>query len=57
MTQQQIAGHLGTTREVIARLMQDFVGSGLVRSRRGLVTIRDMIALRRMITESGGKSE
>jgi hypothetical protein len=37
--------------------MQDFVGSGLVRSRRGLVTIRDMIALRRMITESGGKSE
>ena len=37
--------------------MQDFVGSGLVRSRRGLVTIGGMIALRRMITESDGKSE
>jgi CRP/FNR family transcriptional regulator len=53
MTQQQIAGHLGTTREVIARLMQEFVANGLVRSRRGLVAIQDVTAMRRMITSAG----
>lgn len=39
MTQQQLAGHLGTTREVVARLMQGFVAQGLVASRRGAVTV------------------
>ena len=32
MTQQQIARHLGTTREVIARLLRDFVKQGMVES-------------------------
>jgi CRP/FNR family transcriptional regulator len=41
MTQQELAGHLGTTREVIARLMQGFNGRGLVSTRRGTVSIRD----------------
>src|SRR5262249_11691262 len=45
MTQQQIAGHLGTTREVIARLMQDFVRRGVLRSRRGLIGIQDAAGL------------
>jgi DNA-binding transcriptional MocR family regulator len=36
VTQQQIAQHLGLTREVIARLMQDFVARGLVKSKQGL---------------------
>ncbi len=38
-TQQALAGHLGTTREVVARLMQGFAAQGLVSTRRGQVTI------------------
>jgi CRP/FNR family transcriptional regulator len=49
MTQQQVAGHLGTTREVIARLMQEFVANGALRSQRGLIGIEDVVGLRRMI--------
>jgi CRP/FNR family transcriptional regulator, anaerobic regulatory protein len=49
MTQQHLAGHLGTTREVVARLMQDFVGRGLVRTGRGQVHIADLFALRRLV--------
>ncbi|MCU7850954.1 MAG: Crp/Fnr family transcriptional regulator [Candidatus Thiodiazotropha sp. (ex Monitilora ramsayi)] len=41
MTQQTLADHLGTTREVIARLMQGFVAEGLVKTQRGRVTVRD----------------
>ncbi len=41
MTQQTLAGHLGTTREVIARLMQGFCAQGLVSTRRGAVSILD----------------
>lgn len=52
MTQQQIAHHLGTTREVVARLMQDFVARGLVQTQRGQVAIRDLFALRRVISSS-----
>ncbi|TCJ14979.1 Crp/Fnr family transcriptional regulator [Parasulfuritortus cantonensis] len=52
MTQQQLAQHLGTTREVIARLLQEFVGKGLVDTRRGAVTIRDLFGLRRLVTDA-----
>jgi len=41
MTQQEIARHLGTTREVIARLMQGFVAQNLVTTRRGAVIVKD----------------
>jgi CRP/FNR family transcriptional regulator len=41
MTQQILAGHLGTTREVIARIMQGFSAQGLVSTRRGAVSILD----------------
>jgi CRP/FNR family transcriptional regulator len=41
ITQQALAGHLGTTREVIARLMQGFVAEGLVTTGRGRVTIEN----------------
>ena len=41
MTQQTLASHLGTTREVIARLMQGFNTQGLVSTRRGAVSIID----------------
>jgi CRP/FNR family transcriptional regulator, anaerobic regulatory protein len=40
MTQQQIAQHLGTTREVVGRLMRDFAGCGYVETSRGLIRIR-----------------
>lgn len=49
-TQQQLAGHLGTTREVVARLMQDLVANGFVKSQRGLITIKDLFGLRRMLS-------
>ncbi len=35
MTPQQIAFHLGTTREVVARLMRELVAAGLVETARG----------------------
>ncbi len=41
MTQQTLAGHLGTTREVIARLMRGFTSQGLVSTRRGAISILD----------------
>ena len=44
-TQQALAGHLGTTREVVARLMQGFVAQGWVATRRGLVTVTDAAGL------------
>jgi len=50
MTQQQLAQHLGTTREVIARLMRELVASGYVQTRRGAINIRDVVGLRRVST-------
>ncbi|MEO8621558.1 MAG: Crp/Fnr family transcriptional regulator [bacterium] len=50
MTQQQVAHHLGTTREVIARLLGTFVAHGLVRTQRGSITIRDVFELRRLVS-------
>jgi CRP/FNR family transcriptional regulator len=49
MTQQQIAAHLGTTREVIARLMRDFVARGYVETGRGVTRIRDGNGLAELI--------
>ncbi|MCB2018798.1 MAG: Crp/Fnr family transcriptional regulator [Hydrogenophaga sp.] len=48
MTQMQLAQHLGTTREVVARLMQEYVALGLVRTRRGGLTVLDWPGLRRL---------
>jgi CRP/FNR family transcriptional regulator, anaerobic regulatory protein len=47
-TQQQLAGHLGTTREVVARLMQGLVADGFVKSQRGRITIKDLFGLRKL---------
>lgn len=38
-TQQEISARIGTTREVVARLMGDFAARGLVETRRGQVKI------------------
>jgi CRP/FNR family transcriptional regulator len=52
MTQQQIARHLGTTREVIARLIRDLVIGGCLRTRRGSIDVCDLFRLQRIITPS-----
>jgi CRP/FNR family transcriptional regulator, anaerobic regulatory protein len=49
MTQQQIAQHLGTTREVVARLLQELVSTKLVKTQRGAIVIRDLFGLRRIV--------
>ena len=41
MTQQQIAQHLGTTREVVARVIRAFVANGWVETRRGMAIVAD----------------
>lgn len=41
MTQQQMAFHLGTTREVVARLMRELVAASHVETRRGMTVVRD----------------
>jgi CRP/FNR family transcriptional regulator len=46
MTQQDIAAHLGTSREVIGRLMARFAAQGILGTRRGTVTLHDAAALR-----------
>ncbi len=50
MTQQQLAQHLGTTREVVARLMREFVEREYVQTQRGAIRIRDVFGLRRVVT-------
>ena len=50
MTQQRLANHLGTTREVVARLIGELAGEGLVQTRRGAVRIVDVAGLRRTAT-------
>ena len=42
MTQQQMASHLGTTREVLARALRELVAAGYVETRRGSTVIRDV---------------
>ena len=48
-TQQALAGHLGTSREVIARLMQGFSRRGLVSTGRGRIVIVDAAGLGEII--------
>ena len=49
MTQQQMAQHLGTTREVIARLIREFVSHGYVETGRGVTRIKDGDGLAHLI--------
>ena len=57
MTQQQLARHLGTTREVVARLLQEFSNKGYIQTKRGELLIKDMPGLRNVITEKKENSE
>ena len=52
MTQQQMAFHLGTTREVIVWLIREFVAEGLIETRRGLTLVKDNPGLSRVTAAS-----
>lgn len=45
VTHQEIASELGSSREVISRIIEDFTSSGLVGSARGSIEITDFDAL------------
>lgn len=57
MTQQHVAQHLGTTREVVARLLREFVANGYVDTRRGSIVIKDLSGLRRVIAPEAGEGK
>jgi CRP/FNR family transcriptional regulator, anaerobic regulatory protein len=42
ITHQEIAAELGSSREVISRLLEDFVSDGSIRSGRGLIEVLDL---------------
>jgi CRP/FNR family transcriptional regulator len=42
ITHQEIAAELGSSREVVSRILEDFAGRGLIRLARGAVEIVDM---------------
>ena len=50
MTQQQIASHLGTTREVVAKLMGELVNLKYVKTFRGVVVIENSEGLSKVLT-------
>lgn len=45
ITHQEIAAELGSSREVISRLLEDFTSQGLIRLRRGTIEILDCQSL------------
>lgn len=45
ITHQEIAAELGSSREVISRLIEDFASEGIVRSGRGIIEILDFDSL------------
>ena len=51
-TQQQLAQHLGTRREVVARILLDFANNGLLISGRGNLTLLDTNSLKEIFTPS-----
>lgn len=46
ITHQEIAAELGTAREVISRILEDFSARGLVESGRGVIAVRDQEGLK-----------
>ena len=48
ITHERIAGHLGTAREAVTRMLRYFQSEGMVRLSRGEITITDEKALRKL---------
>ncbi len=46
-TQEEIAAHIGTVREMVGRTLRDFAAAGLVRRRRGRIVVVDREGLER----------
>jgi CRP/FNR family transcriptional regulator len=46
MTHQEIAAELGSSREVISRILEDFSAQGMVEVSRGMIKMLDRDALR-----------
>jgi CRP/FNR family transcriptional regulator len=49
MTQQEMAYNLGTSREVVARLLRDFIAKGFVETQRGSIKIKDAAGMADLI--------
>ena len=48
MTQEKIAAHLGTAREVVTRMLRYFQGEGLVKLSRGTIELTDLKRLQKL---------
>jgi CRP/FNR family transcriptional regulator len=48
ITQEQIARHLATSREVVSRVLRGLVARGLIETSQGHIALRDAVALQRM---------
>ena len=53
LTHERIAGHLGTAREVVTRMLRYFQSEGMVHLSRGRVTILDETRLRALAGAGG----
>jgi len=49
-TQEEIAAHIGTVREMVGRTLRDFANEGLVRRERGRIVVADREGLEREAT-------
>jgi len=49
-TQEEIASHIGTVREMVGRSLRSFVAAGIVQRQRGQVVVRDREALQQIAT-------
>jgi len=56
MTQQQMACHLGTSREVVGRLIGELVATGLIETGRGRSLIRNAPGLAALINDPAGNA-
>lgn len=52
-TQAQLAGHLGTSREVVARILLDMAGRGWIETGRGRIRLVDTVQLARLTRLAG----
>jgi len=48
MTHEQIAQHISSAREAVARMLKSLSEDGLVELRRGAITLRDKNSLNRL---------
>lgn len=54
ITQAQLASDLGSVREVVSRLLNQFEREGLVELKRGTITILDAVGLEKIVFSEGG---